>query len=486
MTFKPTNRQSSHHAVDDTAAVSPHRAESRYSSIATPSTSPGWTPTSWRQRPVAQQPDWTDEQALDEVLAELRAQPPLVLAEEARALTTALGEAAAGKGFLLQAGDCSESFGELSTRAVHDRLRVILQMATVLTYSSQVRVVKVPRMAGQFAKPRSSLVERVGDIELPVYRGDIVNEAAPDAAARVPDPKRLMQAYHHSAAKLNFVRGLAGGGLALSEVDAWIQEFVATSPEGHRYEPIATEIQRAVKFVRASHTDPREDWLLGADLWTSHEALLLPYEEALVRRDQESGEWFGSSGHLLWVGERTRAVDGAHVEFLSGLENPVACKLGPTATADEVVSLCERLNPDRIPGRLTLISRMGVTQVTEALPPLLAATRDEAHPVIWAVDPMHGNTLETSSGRKTRRFDDIIEEVQGFFAACASESTWPGGLHVELTGEDVTECLGGSEDLSEADLDICYTTTCDPRLNARQALDLAFRVAELLRIGMQP
>jgi 3-deoxy-7-phosphoheptulonate synthase len=261
---------------------------------------------------------------------------------------------------------------------------------------------------------------------------------------------------------------------------------VATSPEGHRYEPIATEIQRAVKFVRASHTDPREDWLLGADLWTSHEALLLPYEEALVRRDQESGEWFGSSGHLLWVGERTRAVDGAHVEFLSGLENPVACKLGPTATADEVVSLCERLNPDRIPGRLTLISRMGATQVTEALPPLLAATRDEAHPVIWAVDPMHGNTLETSSGRKTRRFDDIIEEVQGFFAACASESTWPGGLHVELTGEDVTECLGGSEDLSEADLDICYTTTCDPRLNARQALDLAFRVAELLRIGMQP
>ncbi|HEY8727821.1 MAG TPA: 3-deoxy-7-phosphoheptulonate synthase class II, partial [Gaiellaceae bacterium] len=408
------------------------------------------------------------------------AQPPLVFAGEVRRLSEALAEVAAGRAFLLQAGDCAESFAESSDDVMRNRLRVMLQMALVLTYGAGVRVVKVGRMAGQFAKPRSSPVERVGDLELPSFRGDIVNEERPEAAARTPDPRRMLAAYHQSTSRLNVIRALVEGGFAsLHQAHAWNQDFVLSSPAGRRYELLAGEIQRALTLMRATGVE------LGAveraEFWTSHEALLLPYEEALTRRDPDTGEWYDCSAHMLWIGERTRQVDGAHVEFLAGVQNPVASKIGPSATPDDVVELCERLNPERIPGRLTLISRIGATHVTDRLPPMLAAVREAGHPVVWTCDPMHANTSTTAGGRKTRHFDTILEEIEGFFAACAAEATWPGGIHVELTGENVTECLGGGDDLAEADLELNYTTTCDPRLNVRQSLDLAFRLGELLR-----
>ena len=453
-----------------------------YSALPTRVPVAGWRPDSWRSRPVAQQPEWPDQQALDRVLGELRVLPPLVFGGEARQLTTELAEVAAGNAFLLQAGDCAEVFSELTTAAVRDRLQVILQMALVLTYGSGRHIVKVARMAGQFAKPRSSATETVDGIELPVYRGDIVNAVNPDPAARVADPRRMVTAYHHAAAKLNLIRALTTGGFGgLSQIHAWNRDFVASSPVGQRYEEIASEIQRALRFMRASRIHSTPGSVQRVDVWTSHEALLLAYEEALTRRDELTGEWFDTSAHMLWVGERTRGPQDAHVEFLSGIRNPIACKLGAYATGPDVVELCERLNPERMPGRLTLICRMGSMRIAEALPPLLAAVRDTGHPVVWVCDPMHANTRLTGSGRKTRHFDDILDEVRGFFDACTSESVWPGGLHVELTGEDVTECLGGGTSLSEEDLDLRYATTCDPRLNARQSLDLAFGVAEMLR-----
>jgi 3-deoxy-7-phosphoheptulonate synthase len=452
-----------------------------YSSRSEPGHSDGWTPESWRSQPIKQQPEWPNEVALEIALGELRRLPPLVFGGEARALQADLGEVAAGRAFLLQAGDCAESFAELSTAAVHDRLRVILQMAIVLAYASGSHIVKVARMAGQFAKPRSASVEVVDGVELPVYRGDIVNSVEADPARRMADPRRMITAYHHSAAKLNLIRSLSTGGFGgLDQVHAWNRDFVAASPIGQRYDAIASEIERALGFMRASRIGRDQRTLSRVDVWTSHEALLLPYEEALTRRDELTGEWYDTSAHMLWIGERTRELDAAHVGFVAGIGNPVGCKLGPGATPDEALQLCERLNPARIPGRLTLISRMGAGRVAEALPPLLAAARDAGHPVVWACDPMHGNTVQSTSGRKTRRFGDILAEVQGFFAACASESVWPGGLHIELTGEDVTECLGGGENLSEDDLDRRYATTCDPRLNARQSLDLGFEVADLL------
>ncbi|HEX2040352.1 MAG TPA: 3-deoxy-7-phosphoheptulonate synthase class II [Acidimicrobiales bacterium] len=442
-----------------------------------------WSPTSWRDRPADQQPEWPDQAALDRALKQLSTLPPLVFAGEARQLTRALGEVAAGRAFLLQAGDCAESFAEFSADAIRDKLKVILQMAIVLTYGAGVPVVKVGRIAGQFAKPRSSPTERVGDVELPSFRGHIVNDDAPTAAARVPDPERLIAAYHQAASTLNLLRAFTKGGFAdLSQVHVWNQQFVSTSNEGRRYEAIATEIDRALRFMRACGIDlGSEEQLHQVDFWTSHEALLLGYEEALTRRDSLTEQWYDCSAHMLWVGERTRRLDGAHMEFVSGVRNPLGCKLGPTATVDEVLAVCERLNPERVPGRLTLISRMGVDRVAECLPALLRAVGDAGHPVVWACDPMHGNTTTTAGGRKTRHFDDVIEEVRRFFTACHAEGVWPGGLHVELTGDDVTECLGGAEEILEDHLDARYTTTCDPRLNARQSLDLAFLVAELLR-----
>jgi 3-deoxy-7-phosphoheptulonate synthase len=444
-----------------------------------------WSPTTWRELPAEQQPDWPDADAVEQVLKRLATLPPLVFAGEARNLTAALSEVVAGRAFLLQAGDCAESFDEFSADGIRDKLKVILQMAVVLTYSSGVPLVKVGRIAGQFAKPRSSPFERVGDVELPAFRGHMVNDHALTVEARVPDPERLVAAYHQSAVTLNLLRAFTKGGFAdLSQVHAWNQQFVASSAEGRRYDAIANGIERALRFMAACGIDLADEVALHqVEFWTSHEALILGYEEALTRKDSLTGDWYDCSAHLLWIGERTRRLDGAHVEFLRGIHNPVGVKVGPSATPDDAVALCEALNPDRVPGRLTLVTRMGRDNVATALPPLLAAVRDAGHPVAWVCDPMHGNTFTSPSGRKTRHFDDVIGEIEAFFAAHRAAGTWPGGVHVELTGDDVTECLGGAEEVLEEHLDTNYTSVCDPRLNARQSLDLAFRVAELLRAG---
>ena len=344
-------------------------------------------------------------------------------------------------------------------------------------------MVKVGRIAGQFAKPRSSPTEQVGDQVIDSFRGHMVNDDLPERSARVPDPNRLVAAYEQSVATLNLLRAFTKGGFAdLSQIHAWNQQFVATSNEGRRFEDIAEGIDRALRFMDACGINlTAEDTLHQVDFWTSHEALILDYEEALTRRDSLTGDWYDCSAHMLWVGERTRQLDGAHLEFLAGIHNPVGSKVGPSATSDDVVALCERLNPQRIPGRLTLITRFGVDAIDDHLPRLLAAVESEGHPVVWMCDPMHGNTFTAEGGQKTRRFDDIIGELQSFFRIHREIGTWPGGVHVELTGDDVTECLGGVEDILEGQLGRNYTTTCDPRLNGRQALDLAFRIAELLR-----
>ncbi len=444
-----------------------------------------WSLKSWRDFPAGQQPEWPDEAAYDRALKQLAGLPPLVFAGEARQLTTALAKVAAGEAFLLQAGDCAESFTEFSADKIRDSLKVILQMAVVLTYGAGVPVIKVGRIAGQFAKPRSSATEMVGGVELPSFRGHIVNDDAPTLDARLPDPERLIAAYHQSASTLNLVRAFTKGGFAdLSQVHKWNQQFVATSNEGRRYDAIAGEIERALRFMRACGIDlDAEAGLHQVDFYTSHEALLLGYEEALTRRDEAlgSGEFFDCSAHFLWVGERTRQLDGAHLEFLSGVGNPLGCKIGPDATVEEVLAICERLDPHRTPGRLTLITRLGANRVTDLLPPLLAAVRGAGHPVVWACDPMHGNTFTSPSGRKTRHLEDVLTELSAFFAAHKAAGSWPGGVHIELTGDDVTECLGGAEEILEGHLATNYLTACDPRLNARQSLDLAFRLAELLR-----
>jgi 3-deoxy-7-phosphoheptulonate synthase len=442
-----------------------------------------WDPAAWRDRPAAQQPDWPDLAALDDALTELTRMPPLVFAGEARELTDALAAVMEGGGFLLHAGDCAESFEAFSANAIRDKLKVTLQMAIVLTYSTGVPTVKVGRIAGQFAKPRSSPTETRDGVELPSFRGDMVNDFAFDPSARRPDPARLVQGYHQSAATLNLVRAFTKGGFAdLSRVSAWNLEYVASSREGRRYEAVSGEIERALRFMAACGIDlDAELQLHQVDLYTSHEALLLGYEEALTRRDSLTDQWYDCSAHLLWIGERTRQLDGAHVEFLSGVQNPLAVKLGPGVDPDDVVALCERLNPMRRPGRLTLVSRMGSARIAECLPPLIEAVRRGAHPVLWACDPMHGNTFVHANGYKTRHFDDVMDELRGFFAACEAADVWPGGVHVELTGEDVTECLGGTEEVLPDHLEQRYETMCDPRLNARQSLDLAFQVAELLK-----
>ncbi len=448
----------------------------------TPST---WSPSSWRSYPALHQADWPDPAAADAARARLHQLPPLVFAGEARQLREALAEVAAGRAFLLQAGDCAESFNDFSAASIRERLKIMLQMSAVMIYGSTYPVVKVGRIAGQFAKARSSPVERVGDAEIPSFRGHMVHDDAPTAEARVPDPERMIQAYHQAAATLNLLRAFTKGGFAdLNRVHMWNQEFVASSPEGQRYERIASEIERALRFMAAIGIDlAASQSLHQVDVWTSHEGLLLDYEEGLTRKDSTTGDWYDCSAHLLWIGERTRQVDGAHVEFFAGVHNPIGCKLGPTATPDEVVELCERLDPHRIPGRLTLISRMGADRVREALPPLLRAVAEAEHTVVWACDPMHANVFKTASGIKTRRFDVIMAEIEGFFAACHENGAWPGGVHLEFTGDNVTECLGGSEAVLEEELNLRYMSLCDPRLNARQSLDLAFHVAELMRDG---
>lgn len=447
-----------------------------------PHSAPEWSPSSWRNFPALQQPEWPDDASVDVVLKQLRDLPPLVFAGEARELTSQLAAVSRGEAFLLQAGDCAESFESMGAVDIREKLRVILQMAVVLTYAGGVPTVKVGRIAGQFAKPRSSDTETKGDVELPSFRGHIVNDIGFDEDSRIPRPERLLEAYNRSASTLNLLRAFTRGGFAdLRRVHAWNREFVTDSPEGLRYEEVARGIDSALRFMEAVGIDTERDARLHeSELFTSHEALLLGYEEALTRQDSLTDDWYDCSAHMVWIGERTRDLDGAHVEFFRGIKNPVGCKIGPTATPQEVLDLCNALNPDRIPGRLTLITRMGAKNAAQVLPPLFEAVRDAEHPVVWACDPMHGNTFTSKSGRKTRNLEDIAGEIDAFFAAHRAVGTWPGGIHLELTGDDVTECIGGSTEVADADLDTRYETMCDPRLNGRQSLDLAFRVAELL------
>jgi 3-deoxy-7-phosphoheptulonate synthase len=446
-------------------------------------TSSTWSPSSWRERPVLQQPEWPDAAAAAAALERLKGSPPLVFAGEARDLRDNLAKAIEGRAFLLQAGDCVESFNELSTMRIREKLKIMLQMSAVLTYGATLPVVKIGRIAGQFTKPRSDPFEQVGDEEIPSFRGHMVNGDERTAEARVPDPRRMVEGYNQSAATLNLLRAFTKGGYAdLTQVHLWNKDFVASSPEGQRYDILANEIERALAFMAACGIDLRaERRLHEVDVYTSHEGLLLDYEEGLTRKDSLTGDWYDCSAHLLWIGERTRQPDGAHVEFFSGVHNPIGVKVGPAATADEVIALAERLNPLRIPGRLTYYARMGSDRVQELLPPLLRAVKEEGHPVLWACDPMHANTIRTADGVKTRRFGTIMAELEGFFAACWEAGVWPGGVHLEFTGENVTECLGGADDVLEEHLSSRYETLLDPRLNARQSLDLAFHLAELMR-----
>ena len=441
-----------------------------------------WSPSSWRNHEAAQQPEWPDAGALHDVETQLRSLPPLVFAGEARSLTSALGAVAKGEAFLLQAGDCAESFADFRADAIRDKLKVILQMAVTLTYASGVPVVKVGRIAGQFAKPRSSATETQGDLTLPAFRGHLVNSEVFTEEARRPDPARLLQAYQHSVATLNLLRAFTKGGFAaLHHVHAWNMSFVKDSPAGEAYEHVAQEIERALRFMSACGIDLTADGNLDeVDFYTSHEALLLPYEEALTRQDSLSGDFIDTSAHMLWIGDRTRQLDGAHVEFLRGVLNPIGVKVGPGIDLGELEELCEMLNPDHIPGRLTLICRFGADKIADKLPSVLDRVTASGHPVVWASDPMHGNTF-AAGGIKTRSFGAIVQELQSFFAICRDHQVWPGGVHLELTGENVTECLGGGDAIGEIDLQRRYESICDPRLNASQAIDLAFSVAELLR-----
>jgi 3-deoxy-7-phosphoheptulonate synthase len=442
-----------------------------------------WAPWSWQSLRTEQQPEWPDPGALDLSLGELRSLPPLVFAGEARSLKRSLGGAADGQAFVLQAGDCAEAFGDFSANAIRDKLKIILQMAVVLTYAAGLPVIKIGRIAGQFAKPRTSPNESVNDVELPSFRGHAVNDFPFDRTSRTADPARLLRAYHQSVATLNLIRALTKGGFAdLNQLHVWNQEFVAGSKQGLRYEKLGQQIERALRFMAACGVDLGTDSSLHeVDLYTSHEALLLGYEEALTREDSLTGEWYDCSAHLLWIGERTRMLDGGHVEFMRGIKNPIACKIGPKATPDDVLALCERLDPEMEPGRLTFVSRMGSGLVTDALPPLIRAVRGAGRNNLWICDPMHGNTFATPGGLKTRRFTDILDEIRNFFAVCQQEGIPPGGVHIELTNEDVTECLGGAEEILDQHLETRYQALCDPRLNARQSLDLAFEIGELLQ-----
>ena len=429
---------------------------------------------------AAQQPLWPDPPARDAIVERLRRQPPLVFAGECDALRTRLAAVTRGEAFLLQGGDCAETFETMSADNVRNKLQVLLSMAVVLTYGASVPVVKVGRIAGQYAKPRSSDTETREGITLPAYRGDAVNGIAFTPEDRTPDPTRLLEVYHASAATLNLTRAFVTGGYAdLRQVHSWNTDFVRTSPVGERYERLGAEIDRALAFMAACGVDM--DGFHSVDFYSSHEALLLEYEHAMTRIDSRTGLPYDVSGHLLWIGERTRQLDGAHVELLSQVRNPIAIKLGPTVTADEVIALAERLDPEREPGRLTFVSRMGAGRVRDVLPELVDKAQAAGVSVAWVCDPMHGNTYATGDGYKTRDFEAVIDEVQGFFEVHRGLGTWPGGVHIELTGDDVTECLGGGGQLAAADLVHRYESVCDPRLNRAQSLELAFLVAEMLR-----
>jgi 3-deoxy-7-phosphoheptulonate synthase len=443
-----------------------------------------WTPASWRSKPARHVPtDYPDLAELSRVETTLRKMPPLVFAGEARRLKSLLGEVAAGRAFLLQGGDCAESFKEFHADNIRDTFRLILQMAVVLTFAGGKPVVKVGRMAGQFGKPRSSPVEKVGDVELPSYRGDNINGMEFTPEARIPDPQRLMQAYSQSAATLNLLRAFAGGGYAdLYNIHRWTLGFVNDSPQGARYRELSEKISESLTFMAAIGVTPEtHPEMHRVEFFTSHEGLLLGFEEAMTRVDSTSGEWYDTSAHLLWIGERTRQLDGAHVDYFRGIKNPIGVKVGPTLEADELLRLIDALNPKNEAGRLTLYGRFGYDKIADRLPALLRATKAAGREVVWAIDPMHGNTLTAANGYKTRPFDRILSEVKSFVEACKAEGVHPGGVHLEMTGQNVTECLGGARALSEGDLADRYHTHCDPRLNGEQALELAFLVAEKLK-----
>jgi 3-deoxy-7-phosphoheptulonate synthase len=437
-----------------------------------------WTPDSWRSRPVVQIPEYPDPQALADVEAQLATFPPLVFAGEARNLKKALARVAAGEAFLLQGGDCAESFAEHGANNIRDFFRVFLQMAVVLTYAGSLPVVKVGRIAGQFAKPRSSPTERVAGVELLSYRGDIVNDIAFTAAARTPDPQRQLMAYRQSAATLNLLRAFATGGYAnLASVHQWMLGFVKDSPQSRRYKELADRISEALNFMRACGLDlESHPELRATDFYTSHEALLLGYEQAFTRVDSTTGDWYATSGHFIWIGDRTRQLDHAHVEYFRGIRNPIGLKCGSSLKPDELLKLIDVLNPDNEPGRLTLITRFGADKVADHLPQLIRTVKREGRVVVWSCDPMHGNTITSTTGYKTRPFDRVLSEVKSFFAIHAAEGTYPGGVHLEMTGKDVTECIGGARAITDEHLKVC-----DPRLNAEQSIDMAFLIAELLK-----
>ena len=433
----------------------------------------------WPQLPAKQQPSWPDDGSLERVRETLATYPPLVFAGECDDLRTRLAAASRGEAFVLQGGDCAEMFASATADNIRDRVKTILQMAAVLTYGASTPVVKLGRIAGQFAKPRSKDTETRGDVTLPAYRGDMVNDFAFTPEARRPDPERLLQAYNTSAATLNLVRAFTQGGFAdLRNVHDWNKGFIANAANA-RYEKTAKDIDRAMRFMAACGVD--FDALRAVDFFSSHEALLLDYERPLTRVDSRSGRPYATSGHMLWVGERTREIDGAHIDFVSRVSNPVGMKVGPKADPDDLLRIIDKIDPEREPGRLTFITRMGAGTIREALPPIVERLKAEGAAPVWITDPMHGNTFESASGFKTRRLDDIVDEVRGFFEVHRELGTHPGGIHIELTGENVTECLGGAQDISDTDLAGRYETACDPRLNTQQSLELAYLVAEMLR-----
>ncbi|SHO43036.1 class II 3-deoxy-7-phosphoheptulonate synthase [Desulfopila aestuarii] len=441
-----------------------------------------WTKSSWREFQALQQPNWPDEKEVKKVLHDLSNLPPLVFAGEIRALKQQLAKAVKGDAFLLQGGDCSENFSKVTAPTIRETLKVLLQMAVVLTYAGGKPVIKVGRIAGQFAKPRSADTEVVNGVELPSYRGDMVNQPEFTQEARIPDPNNMMKGYNMAACTLNLLRAFTRGGFgSLQRVQAWTHEFVAASPMGRSYERLAKQITQALNFMETIGISADSPQVIQTQLFTSHEALLLGYEEALTRMDSTTGGWYDCSAHMLWIGERTRQLDGAHVEFLRGVLNPIGVKIGPTYDLDNVKAMVEKLNPENEAGRITLITRLGLKNVEKVLPPLLREMKREGFNIVWSCDPMHANTYTAETGHKTRNFNDILSEITCFFETHWSEGTIPGGVHFEMTGENVTECTGGARNIIDQELANNYLTTCDPRLNAEQSLEVAFQIADMIR-----
>ncbi len=448
----------------------------------TPTAHKNWTKSSWQKFTALQQPSWPEQKAVDKVLTNLATLPPLVFAGEIRSLKKLLAKAVTGDAFLLQGGDCSENFTQVTAPNIRETLKVLLQMAVVLTYAGGKPVIKVGRIAGQFAKPRSSDTEVIDGVELPSYRGDMVNTAEFTPESRIPNPKYMLKGYNMAASTLNLLRAFTRGGYgSLQRVQAWNQEFIAQSPMGRSYDRLAKQISHAIRFMETIGISSETPQIEQTQLFTSHEALLLQYEEALTRMDSITGDWYDCSAHMLWIGERTRQVDGAHIEFLRGVHNPIGLKLGPTYDLDNVKRVIEVINPDNEPGRLTIITRLGMKKVEKALPPLLREMKKEGFNIVWSCDPMHANTYTAKSGHKTRNFNDILAEITCFFETHWSEGTIPGGVHLEMTGNNVTECTGGAHNIVDEELAENYLTSCDPRLNAEQSLEVAFQIADMIR-----